>query len=126
MSTDLSPPQAAALLALHFKLKRYDDTHVGGFGVWVAVTRKILYGQDFISGKNLVEEAFDFRSDLEITLVPQPDDDDDPVEGYRFLLRATIFLLDHCRDAVLLFNGEIIVLQRLGGKLVLNENYNIW
>ncbi|HLM42668.1 MAG TPA: SitI3 family protein, partial [Myxococcaceae bacterium] len=41
------------------------------------------------------------------------------------MLQATL-LLEHAQDAVLLFNGEIIVLQRFGGKLVFNSEYHLW
>jgi hypothetical protein len=44
----------------------------------------------------------------------------------QIMLRATMLLLAHAQDAVLLFNYEIIVLQRLGGKLVFNSEYHIW
>ena len=49
----------------------------------------------------------------------------DPAEFVRLMLRATMLLLEHGRDAVLLFNGEIIVFQRLGGKLVFNTDYQL-
>jgi hypothetical protein len=42
------------------------------------------------------------------------------------MLQATIILLEHAQDAVLLFNGETIVLQRFGGKLVFNSDYHIF
>lgn len=35
-------------------------------------------------------------------------------------------LLEQAQDAVLLFNDEIIVLQRLGGKLTFNSSYRLW
>ena len=44
----------------------------------------------------------------------------------QIMLQATTILLEHAQDAVLLFNGETIVLQRFGGKLVFNSDYNIF
>ena len=42
------------------------------------------------------------------------------------LLHATLTLLEHAGDAVLLFNGEVIVLQRIGGTLTVNQDYHLW
>ena len=42
------------------------------------------------------------------------------------MFQATMLLLEHAKDAVLLFNYEIIVLQRLSGKLVFNADYQMW
>jgi hypothetical protein len=41
-------------------------------------------------------------------------------------LQAVVFLLEHSQEAVLLFNGETIVFQRLGGKLTFNSSYRLW
>jgi hypothetical protein len=42
------------------------------------------------------------------------------------MFEATMLLLEHARDAVLLFNYEIIVFQRLGGQLTINSDYPMW
>lgn len=42
------------------------------------------------------------------------------------MLQATMLLLEQSQDAVLLFNYEIIVLQRLGGKLTFNADYHVF
>ncbi|HYO60164.1 SitI3 family protein [Archangium sp.] len=44
----------------------------------------------------------------------------------KIMLQGTMLLLEHAQDAVLLFNEEIIVLQRLGGQLAFNSDYHIW
>ena len=44
----------------------------------------------------------------------------------QIMFQATMLLLEHARDAVLLFNAEIIVLQRLGGQLTFNSDYYMW
>jgi hypothetical protein len=44
----------------------------------------------------------------------------------QIMLDATLLLLEHAQDAVLLFNGETIVMQRLNGKLAFNSDYHIW
>lgn len=42
------------------------------------------------------------------------------------LLKATLLLLEDAQDAVLLFNGERIELQRIGGQLVFNAESGYW
>lgn len=73
----------------------------------------------------MIEEAFHFSPDLGVAFRLNPNSAD-YVEGRRVLLRVAMLLLEHSRDAVLLFNGEYIVLQRLGGQLVLNADYGDW
>ncbi|OJH36006.1 hypothetical protein BON30_36000 [Cystobacter ferrugineus] len=41
-------------------------------------------------------------------------------------LQAVVLLLEYSQDAVLLFNGETIVFQRLCGKLTFNSGYRLW
>jgi hypothetical protein len=119
ISTDLTPAQVRALLALRFKLKWWDETHLGGPATWISIGGRDSLGQD------IMEESFGFRPTVSISFDPDTFSDEHD-EGLRLQIRAAIFLLDHCRDAMLLFNGEVIVLQRLGGKLILNEDWNIW
>jgi len=40
------------------------------------------------------------------------------------LLEITLLMLEHTQDAVLLFNGEITVMQRLGGRIAFNAETN--
>jgi hypothetical protein len=44
----------------------------------------------------------------------------------QILLDASLLLLDDAQDAVLLFNGERIELQRLGGQLAFNSESGYW
>ncbi|MCY1075049.1 SitI3 family protein [Archangium lansingense] len=73
----------------------------------------------------MVEESFQFRPDLSVGFRLDPNSDEYE-QGNRIMLRATMFLLEYGRDGVLLFNGEHIVLQRLSGHLVLNEDSKNW
>jgi len=84
------------------------------------------------SSRRLYEDAFHFVPTLgvEFRFMSYADSDADHDADYdRFrqnMLQATLLLLEHARDAVLLFNGETIVLQRFGGKLVFNSDYHIF
>jgi hypothetical protein len=44
----------------------------------------------------------------------------------QILLEATLLLLSEAQDAVLLFNGERIEIQRLGGQLAFNAESGYW
>jgi hypothetical protein len=84
------------------------------------------------STRRLYEETFHFVPTLGVgfRFVSYADCDADYDADYerfrQILLQATMFLLEHSQDAVLLFNGETIVLQRFGGKLVFNADYHIF
>jgi len=119
LSTDMKPAQALRLLAGRFGLEWGADSHLLGPAVWVSA---IEPEQDF---KLMLEEAFQFRPGLSVGFRLDPNSGEYE-EGNRIMLRATMFLLGHGRDGVLLFNGEHIVLQRLGGHLVLNEDSKNW
>lgn len=76
------------------------------------------------STRRLFEDTFHFVPTLGIGFRFVSNTDYD---RFRLLmLQATTLLLEHARDAVLLFNYETIVLQRFGGKLVLNSDYHIF
>jgi hypothetical protein len=71
-----------------------------------------------------MEEGFGFRPNL-IVLFRFPSNHDHD-KFAQTMLQGALLLLDHGRDGVLLFNGEIIALQRFGGKLVLNADHHLW
>jgi hypothetical protein len=74
--------------------------------------------------QSIFEEGFGFRPDL-FVLFRYPSNRD--YEKFaRTMLQGTLLLLEHGRDGVLLFNGEIIVLQHLGGQLVFNADYRLY
>jgi hypothetical protein len=119
LSTDMRPAQALCLMAERFGLKWGDDTHLLGPAVWVSA---IEPSQDF---KLMIEEAFHFRPNLSVGFRLDPNSDEYE-EGNRIMLRATMLLLEHGRNGVLLFNGEHIILQRISGRLVLNADSGNW
>jgi hypothetical protein len=44
----------------------------------------------------------------------------------KIMFQATMLLLEHAKDAVLLFNYEFTVLRRLGGQLIFNSEHQVW
>ncbi|WP_375770699.1 SitI3 family protein [Archangium gephyra] len=75
--------------------------------------------------KEIIADAFHFTPALTVGFrYPK---DPEQYDGFRkILLDAALLLLEHAQDAVLLVNGESIVLQRLGGKLTFNSEHSMW
>ena len=117
--TPLGPAEALRLMAEHLKLKWSDEYHLSGPEVWI-------YSSEASEPElSLMSESFHFRPDLLVGFEVYTGD-----EGYeeslRIMLRATMLLLEHAGNAVLLLNGEHILLQRISGELVLNADYGNW
>lgn len=117
LATDLSRVQAARLLAEGLPGEQANETFVLRPDILVSVI------DSTVSGKEITLEAFGFTPDL--TICFRQEYGVRSKDFNRAMLRATLLLLEHGRDAVLLFNGEIITLQRLGGQLVFNSDPNI-
>ncbi|HYO51453.1 SitI3 family protein [Archangium sp.] len=119
LSTDMQPVQVLRLLAERLGLKWWDDSHLGGPAIWIGA----IGVSD--SGRLSIEEGFHFSPDVSV-LFRLDSNSDEYEDGNRVMLRATLLLLEHDRDGVLLFNGERIILQRIAGQLVLNADYGNW
>jgi hypothetical protein len=74
--------------------------------------------------QGIIEESFHFTPTLWVGLRRRADADWDRFR--QVLLDASLTLLDEAKDAVLLFNGERIELQRLGGQLAFNAESGYW
>ncbi|MDC0713516.1 SitI3 family protein [Stigmatella sp. ncwal1] len=119
IAIELNSTGALRLLAERLRLERADDTHLTGPALWVSA------GEPDLNYKLMIQEGFHFTPNLYLGFRLDPGSDDYP-QGSRLMLRATLLLLEHGRDGVLLFNGEHIILQRLSGQLVLNEDARNW
>jgi hypothetical protein len=83
----------------------------------------VAAGELDVESQSIMEEGFGFRPNLTVLFrFPSNHDYDNFVQT---MLQGTLLMLSHGRDGVLLFNGEIIVLQRIGGQLVLNADYRL-
>ncbi|WP_309889007.1 SitI3 family protein [Archangium sp.] len=123
IATDLKTVQALELLS----------RHIGGLTpTWNGKNSDYLVGSTIsISGseppkgwQELITEGFGFTPTLSVGFRFHNNTDFDVFSEIMF--QATMLLLEHAEDAVLLFNYEIIVLQRSGGKLVFNADYQMW
>ncbi|PTL83157.1 SitI3 family protein [Vitiosangium sp. GDMCC 1.1324] len=74
--------------------------------------------------QKVIGRGFGFIPDLSVEFRFISNSDYDRFK--KTMLQATMLLLEHAQDAVLLFNGETIVLQRLDGQLAFNSGYHMW
>lgn len=120
LATSMQTKQAFELLANQVAgLTRSDD------GFWlVDETATITVAETLSTRRSTFEEAFQFVPAIRVGFRYVWESDYDRFR--QLMLQATIILLEHAQDAVLLFNGETIVLQRFGGKLVFNSDYHIF
>jgi hypothetical protein len=119
LAADMRPEQVLRLMAEALGLKWSDERHLGGPAIWIGA------GEISELGRSLIEEGFRFTPSLSI-LFRLNTNSPDYEEGNRIMVRAALLLLQPGREGVLLFNGEIIVMQRLKGQLVLNEDFGGW
>ncbi|WP_147444626.1 SitI3 family protein [Corallococcus sp. CA053C] len=118
VSTDLTPAAALKLLAEQGPLPWEDATHLGAPGWTVGVS---IPGA---RSRALWHEAFHFHPDLSVGFRYASNHDFSAFT--RLLLRAALILKPHCREGVLLFNGEHIVLRWSGDPLVFNQDCWPW
>jgi hypothetical protein len=74
--------------------------------------------------QDIIKEAFQFKPTLTIGFRFTNNTDDD--RAGQLMFQATMLMLEKAQDAVLLFNGEVIVLQWLGGQLAFNSDHHVW
>ncbi len=97
-----------------------DHTFLDSSGVQVSA---VACGQ---SRQEMLEESFGFRFEAAVYFRLSKDPDEAQV-GYRTMLEVVVGLLRReAGQAVLLFNGEIILLERFHGELVLNLDWQTW
>ena len=79
--------------------------------------------QESDRGQAFMQSEFGFAPTVDVWFRINSRQDEEM--GKQTLLRAVALLLDRFPgDAVLLFNGEHVVLQRLGGSLSFNNNFS--
>ena len=119
MNADWSPSQILDLLSETLKVQ------------WAEGEKPILFSNGVILGaiaewqerQSIMRSAFGFAPTVDVWFRINSRQDEDM--GKRTLLRSVALLLDRFPgDVVLLFNGEHVVLQRLGGSLSFNNNFS--
>ncbi|HLM42669.1 MAG TPA: SitI3 family protein [Myxococcaceae bacterium] len=123
LSTHLKPAQTLELLS----------RRIGGLtSTWNGKNNDYLLGptieinisEPFKSWQETITKGFDFNPMLVVGFRFKNNTDYDEFTGTMF--QATMLLLEHAEDAVLLFNYEITVLRRLGGQLIFNSEHQVW
>jgi len=123
MATDLKTSQALELLSRHIggltlTWNGKNSDYLLGSTIEIDISEPLKVWQETIT------KGFGFTPTLSVGFRFKTNTDFDAFS--EIMNRATTLLLEHARDAVLLFNYEIIVLQRIGGKLVFNADYQMW
>ncbi len=120
LSTEMTWAHALGLLTKQLQELQWSTEHSSLFSADIIITGAEMDEES----RSIIEEGFAFRPNL-YAVFRYPSNRD--YEKFaRTMLKATLLLLEHGRDGVLLFNGELIVLQRLGGQLVFNADYRLY
>ncbi len=122
IATILEPFQALDMVSKGFELEWASEPYghcLFGSGMLVGADHALDVRQ------SLIEEEFGFVPDICIWFRINSNADREKAD--QIMIQVTVELLRQIsEDAVLLFNGESIVLQRRGGNLLLNDAFNPW
>lgn len=111
--TDWQPLEILKLLARELKLE-WEETRLCGPGIVLGVT------PETDSRQSIMMETFGFQPTVDVWF--WLDSQENYQRGKQILLEASMLVLRHLPgDAVLLFNSEYTVLQRISGPLIFNE-----
>lgn len=121
LATILEPLQVLQIASQGFELEWVDEPNgfcLLGSGMLVGANQAMEF-------QSIIEEEFGFVPN--ITIWFRLNWDADFEKAKQIMIRVTIELLRQIsEDAVLLFNYDSIVLQRLGENLLLNDAFNPW
>lgn len=121
IATSLTPAQATDVMTRAIQPDRHDQNSLrvsGMFGIAGSLG-------DYVS--DLTYEYYGFRPTLNVTFEVYSREDEDFLNGMRMMMRAAMSILQHdSGDAVMLFNGERTMLQRINGQLLLNAAWDNW
>lgn len=122
IETSLSPQEALPMLANYLNLEWEDIERPNLFAAGI----KIFAWQTTEHHQAIISEYFNFRSTLYVSFrLHAIDSDIEDEQRKQIMLKAVLKLLEHSTgNALMLFNGETIVLQRFAGKLTLNKSWN--
>ncbi|GAB4299912.1 MAG: hypothetical protein Fur0025_39180 [Oscillatoriaceae cyanobacterium] len=119
IATDLATEQTLEILANELKLEWEEGCRLVGSGIVVGAMPEREQGQV------IIQQAFGFKPTVNLWF--WLDSNQDYPQGKHSLLIAVISLLRHLPgDAVLLFNSEIVRLQRINGRLIFNQDFSLW
>ncbi|WNG31021.1 hypothetical protein F0U62_48655 [Cystobacter fuscus] len=120
LSTEMTWAETRDLIAKQMQGLQWSTEHSSFFNSDIIIAGCAMDRES----QSIFEEGFGFRPSLSV-LFRHPSNRD--YENFaRTMIQGTFLLLEHGRDGVLLFNGEIIVLQRMRGQLVFNADYRLY
>ncbi|MFB2976864.1 SitI3 family protein [Microseira sp. BLCC-F43] len=120
LSTALEPLQSLNILSKSFDFEWSSELP----NPWL-FREEIVIGSLSDDEPSIMEEAFGFRPTIYVWFRVAKNQYGE--KGFRTMLQAVMELLRQITgDAVFLSNGEVILFQRLGGQLLLNEQCNSW
>lgn len=120
LSTDITPGYAIEMITSRIPglARERDDSRLFDATVIISAISEPEHT------RVMIEEGFHFTPTVSVGFRFVMDGDN---ERFReVLLQASLLLIEQARDAVLLFNGEQVILQRLGGKLAFNADSGLW
>lgn len=120
LSTGMSPAQALEKLSRQNPGLAWSEDRSCLFDAIVTITAI----EPSRSWREIINEGFQFVPTLSVGFRCAKFADQDTFA--QVLLDATLLLLEDAQDAVVLFNGEFIVLQRLRGQLTFNADSGLW
>lgn len=93
-----------------------------GFMISILFSEKIFF--EYLVGENITnEEEWEYSSDLHFRL----DKFYDNLNARLNMIDICIYILNNVNDdAKLLYNGDILVLERTNGNITINENFGFW
>jgi hypothetical protein len=119
-ATEFEPKVVLDVVAEKLSFKWWEQSHLIAIGLIMGAYNPSKTSE---LSQSCFEEAYGFRPTLSVWF--RLDKFADYDEGYRNMMRATTLLLSYIPgDAVLVFNGEITVLQRTNGELAINSELN--
>ena len=118
--TNLDSNEALTLLADKFDFQWCNENQLIGIGVIVTSFSTSNLSELSLS---IFEESYGFRSNICVSF--RLDKFADYNRGYQSMMEAVTLLLNQSKgDAVLVLNGEINVLQRIDGELLLDSKWH--
>jgi len=119
IDTELGPMEALSILSEGLNLEWTQELRLRGPAAIIGAFSKRPLGQSVIA------EEFGFRPTIDVWFRISPKEEYQI--GKNTVLRATVELLSKLSgDAVLLFNGEELVLQRIGMQLLIDKEWGVW
>lgn len=120
LTTHLKPSQAMEQIASQFPELAWGEGRFFLFNESASINAAELRERS----QNFIRENFSFTPAITVGFRQVNNGD---WELFReILLQSTLMLLSQSRDAVLLLNGEHVILQRFGGRLAFNADSGLW